>query len=321
MKIYQFIERHFWIFLISGLVMGLSFPVYNEFLMSLLKPLLMVMLFLVFLKTDIAQIFKKMKNYRLITSVVFLNMLAIPMIFYLIINFFDHNLAIGVLLLTAMPAGISTPAFTDIVKGNIALSASLVIATSMIAPLTVPLLFGIVDVENLAVNPWWLFKDLAMIIFVPMVTSQLLKSRASRFIERKRHLFTCVNIIIVSLLVYIVMGSQRTAIFKDFITILWQTGFLYLIFILLHVFGFIMGFTEDRKGKIATAVGAAYMNNGMAIVLAGMYFEPSVVVLVVLSELPWNTLLIPFRKFIRLREKRYDSEYIDKPAKKNVLLR
>ncbi|MGM0532165.1 MAG: hypothetical protein ACQER7_12540, partial [Bacteroidota bacterium] len=78
----------------------------------------------------------------------------------------------------------------------------------------------------------------------------------------------------------------------------WQIGFLYLIFILLHVFGFMMGFTEDRKGKIATAIGSAYMNNGMAIVLAAMYFEPSIVILVVLSELPWNTLLIPFRKFI-----------------------
>lgn len=278
--------------------MGLSFPVYNDFLMSLLKPLLMVMLFLVFLKTDIDQIFRKMKNYRLITLVVFLNMIVIPVLFYLAINLFSHNLAIAVLLLTAMPAGVSTPALTDIVKGNTALSTSVVIATSMIAPLTVPLLFGIVNVNDLAVNPWWLFKDLAVIIFLPMVTSQIVKRRASRFIERKFHLFTCVNIIILSILVYTVMGSQRSAIFNDSIKILWQIGFLYLIFILLHVFGFMMGFTEDRKGKIATAIGSAYMNNGMAIVLAAMYFEPSIVILVVLSELPWNTLLIPFRKFI-----------------------
>ena len=290
--------------------MGLSFPVYNDFLMSLLKPFLMVMLFLVFLKTDIDQVFRKMKNYRLIALVVFLNMIVIPVLFYLAINLFNHNLAIGVLLLTAMPAGVSTPALTDIVKGNTALSTSVVIATSIIAPLTVPLLFGIINVNDLAVNPWWLFKDLAVIIFLPMVTSQILKSRASRFIERKFHLFTCVNIMILSILVYTVMGSQRSAIFNDSIKILWQIGFLYLIFILLHVFGFMMGFTEDRKGKIATAIGSAYMNNGMAIVLAAMYFEPSIVILVVLSELPWNTLLIPFRKFIQITQKHHDTEYI-----------
>jgi len=40
------------------------------------------------------------------------------------------------------------------------------------------------------------------------------------------------------------------------------------------------------------------MNNGMAIVLAASYFKPEILVLMVLSELPWNTLLAPFKKVI-----------------------
>ena len=51
-------------------------------------------------------------------------------------------------------------------------------------------------------------------------------------------------------------------------------------------------------GRISTVVGAAYMNNGMAIVLAAIYFNPYVLVFTVLSEIPWNTLLWPFRKII-----------------------
>jgi len=35
----------------------------------------------------------------------------------------------------------------------------------------------------------------------------------------------------------------------------------------------------------------------MAIVLAAVYF-PSLLVLMVLSEIPWNTLLVPFRKIM-----------------------
>ena len=58
-------------------------------------------------------------------------------------------------------------------------------------------------------------------------------------------------------------------------------------------------FKQKKENRIAVAIGAAYMNNGMAIVLATSYFKPEVLVLMVLSELPWNTLLGPFKKVMR----------------------
>lgn len=305
MKLHLFIEKYFWILFLSGILSGIAFPVYNDFFMSLLKPVIMIMLFLVFLKTDIMQVIMKMQNYRLMAFIVFLNMIVIPLLFFLVINTFSHNLAIGILLLISMPAAVASPALTDIVKGNIALSLSIVITTSIVAPITVPLLFWFIQFNELSVNPWWLFKDLALLMFIPLVTSQLIKKYASRSIEKKSHLFTSVNIIILSLMVYTVMGSQRDVIMNDFIKFLWQTGFLYLVFILLHVLGYFMGFAEDNKGKIATTIGSAYRNNGMAIVLAALYFEPSIVVLMVLTEFPWNTLLIPFKRFIQHRLKYY----------------
>lgn len=295
--------------------MGLIYPVYNDFLMSLLKPFLMVMLLLVFLKTDVVLILKKIQKYRLMAFIVFLNMIVVPVLFFLIINFFNHNLAIGILLLTSMPAAVASPALTDIVKGNTALSTSIVITTSIIAPLTVPVLFWLVQFDNIFVNPWWLFKDLVVILILPVIGSQVIKKYLSLFVAKKVHIFTSINIIILSLMVYAVMGSQRNVIVSEPIKILWQIGFLYLVFILLHVFGFFMGFTEDKKGKIAITIGSAYMNNGMAIVLAALYFEPSILILMVLSELPWNTLLIPFRKVILLSNKNINFDYIKLKSK------
>jgi bile acid:Na+ symporter, BASS family len=303
MKAAYFIERHFWMFLIGGILLGLGYPVYNDFFMSMLKPLLMIMLFLVFLKTDIALILSKMKNYRQMVFIVLTYMLIIPALFFFAIDIFNHTFAIAILLLTAMPAGVASPALTDIVKGNTALSASIVITTSIVAPFTVPLLFWVIEIQDLSINPWGMFTDLAMIVFLPLVTSQFVKRQAPRFIERNTHLFTAINIIILMLMVYSVMGSQRNVILNNPMDILWQVAFLYLIFVLLHVFGFLAGFKEDIKGRIATTIGSAYMNNGMAIVLAAVYFEPSIAVLMVLSEFPWNTLLIPLKKFVQLHQK------------------
>ena len=298
MKVYQFIERNFWVFMIAGLIMGLSYPVYIDFLMSMLQPFLMIMLLLVFIKTDVAQIFQQMKNYQHMAFIVFMFMVVVPVLLFLATNLFNPELAIGILLLTAMPAGAASPALTDIVKGNTALSTSILITTSIIAPFTVPVLFWALNVDDLSVNPWWIFKSLAVIIFLPMMISLIVRSYFSDFIEKASHLFTSVNIFLLSLMVFAVIGSQRNVILGDFVPILWQTGFLYLVFILLHVFGFLIGFKEDKKGKIAAAIGVAYKNNGMAIVLAAACFKPSILVLTILSELPWNTLLGPFRKII-----------------------
>ncbi len=299
MKGYQFTERYFWVFMIAGLVMGLIHPVLIDFFMSLLQPFLIVMLLLVFLKTDLAQILKHIKNYRYMAFIVFMFMLVVPVLLFEATSLISPELAVGILLLTAMPAGAASPALTDIVKGNIALSTSILILTSIIAPFTVPVLFWALHVDGLAVTPWWIFKSLAFIIFLPMVISLIVRRFFSEFIAKTTHIFTSINIFLLTLMVFAVIGSQRNVILNDFIPILWQTVFLYLIFILLHVIGFLVGFKEDKKGKIAISTGLTYMNNGMAIVLAASCFKPSILLFTILSELPWNTLPGPFRKIMR----------------------
>jgi hypothetical protein len=71
-----------------------------------------------------------------------------------------------------------------------------------------------------------------------------------------------------------------------------------MVFILLHIFAYSIGYGRDKKDRIATAVSSAYMNNSMAIVLAAVYFGLSILVLMVLSEIPWNTMLMPYRKIV-----------------------
>ena len=102
------------------------------------------------------------------------------------------------------------------------------------------------------------------------------------------------------------MASQREVILNDITGVLWHILLLYIVSILLHFIGSFMGFSEDKKGQIAITIAFAYKNNGMAIVLAALYFELAILILMVLSELPWNTLLIPYRnrKVIQYQQQR-----------------
>ena len=249
---------------------------------------------------DLSEILQEIKNYKLMLYLVCAYMIIIPVLFFFTIDIFNHQLAIGILLLTSMPAAVSLPALADIVKGNTALSTSITIVTSLIAPFTIPILFGLLNFENLDINSWEIFKDLTIIIFIPMVLSQVIRKKFTKTIHKKKHLFTSINILLLSIMVYIVMGSIRDVVIVDSIDIIMQVVFLYIIFSLLHVIGYLLGYKQNNQKKITISIGAAYMNNSLAIVLAAKYFDPYILVLMVLSELPWTTMLAPFRKIINV---------------------
>jgi BASS family bile acid:Na+ symporter len=264
------------------------------------KVLLGMMLFLAFLKIDALEVLENMRNFRLMIYIAFIYMLAIPLVFFFSTRIFDAELAVGILLLTAMPAGVSTPVLTEIAKGNISLSMSLVIVSQLLAPFTVPLLFWLVDINSLTINKLLILKDIAILVFLPMIISQIVKRFLPRTIAKTQHLFTSANVFLLFSFVYIAISSQRNVILENPTGLIWKIAVLYLVFILLHIIGYIICPRETRENRIAVAIGAAYMNNGMAIVLAASYFKPEVLVLMVLSELPWNTLLAPFKKVLFL---------------------
>lgn len=299
MRVSVFIEKYFWLFLIAGIFIGLWIPMPFEIFPAFLpKMLLGMMLLLVFLKIDTLEILENIRNYKLMIYVASVYMIIIPVLFYFSINIFNSELAIGILLLTAMPAGVSTPALTDIVKGNVPLSMSLAIVSQMIAPFTVPLLFWLIDLNGHSINKLLMLKDMAIIVFLPMIISQVIKKYFPLTIKKTQHLFTSLNVLLLFAFVYLAISSQRNNILENSVGLVWKIAVLYLVFIILHVIGYLICFKQNKENKIAVAIGAAYMNNGMAIVLAASYFKPEVLVLMVLSELPWNTLLAPFKSVI-----------------------
>lgn len=298
MKINEFIEKYFWVFLIAGIFIGVWRPVPFDVPQYLPELLLGMMLFLVFLKIDALEILEKIKNYRLMIYITVIYMFIVPFLFFFLFNSLDNELALGILLLTAMPAGVSSPALVDILKGNISLSMSIVVITQLIAPFSVPLLFWLIGSKGLEINKLLILKDIAIIVFLPMILSQVVKRNVPAIVNRNQHLFTSANIMLLFIFIYITISLQSDSILDNPLSLIWKAGVLYLVFVLLHVTGYLVCYKKNKEDKIALSVSAAYMNNGLAIVLASTYFGPEILVLMVLSQIPWATLLAPFKRVI-----------------------
>ncbi len=299
MKIIQWIEAHFWAFLIFAMVFSLLLPLPMEQMLPLLKPELMLTLLLIFLKIDVLELLEKVRDYRLMLYISGVFLIVTPLVLFGFGLLFSEELAIAILLLTAMPAGTSAPVLVDVLKGNAALAMSITLLTSILAPFTLPLLFHFLIDSEIAINQWSLFWDAASMIFIPMILSIVIKPLFPKLIKRAMPSFTAINIIILFLIVVTSFGSQRTLILAEPLTYLGDTLVIVFVFILLHLIGYFMSYKMDKKDKIALIVESAYMNNGLAIVLAANFFSPYILILMVLAEIPWSLLLIPLRFLLK----------------------
>lgn len=303
-KLVGLVEKNFWIFMISGILMGLIWPAGGAALIPFLEPLLMMMLFLVFLKIDLIQVLHNIKNIKLMLYLIGMSLFIIPAMVYLIARFIDEKLAIGLLLLTAMPAGTASPALTDLLKGNSAMAMSLAILTSLVAPFSVPALFTLFNFTNISIDGFGMFKTLALLVFVPMICSEIFKKVNRNFIESCQYSFSAINVVLIFFIVYAAIGYQADVILSNFSQLLMQLFWLYIVFIILHLIGYFMVFQMEKGDKIAVSVTNTYMNNSIAIILAAAFFDPSVLILAILSELPWNTLLPGFQYVLRYKQGR-----------------
>lgn len=294
-KLTAFVATHFWVFMLAGLGLGLLYPRYASALMPLLEPALAFLLLLVFLKTDLLGILRSIRDFRLMGYASLLYLIVVPLGVYLLLRPLDEALAVGMLLLTAMPPGTATPALSDLLRGNVQLSMSLAIVGSLLAPFTVPLLFYTVVGAQLELDLGQVFIKMMLLVFVPMLASQLLKHGAPRLVKASMPYFSAINVLIFFTFVYATLGSQRHLLLAHPWQVVEQLGWMYGVFVLLHVLGFLMAWGRPWPDKLSLVIGHAYMNNGLAIVLAASFFEPSVLVLMVLSEFPWNTFPVGLR--------------------------
>ena len=299
MGIIRWIEGHFWAFLLFALLVGISIPLPTAYLLPLLKPTLMLTLLMVFLKIDVLSVLDRIRDYRSVVWLAFSFLLLSPLVFFGLFRLWDAELAIGVLLLMSVPAGTSAPVLTDILRGNAALAMSLTIVTSLLAPFTLPLLFHLLVRQEIEVDHLQLFRDSASMIFVPMVASIVLKRSIPRFIQRIAPSFTAINIVLLFLIVTSSFGSQRTLLLQNPMGLVEDIFWMYLLSILVHAFSFLLSIGRPKADRVAIIVERSYMNNGLAVVLAATSFPPGVLILMVLSEIPWSTTLIPLRWILR----------------------
>ncbi|KKT19330.1 MAG: Bile acid:sodium symporter family protein [Candidatus Peregrinibacteria bacterium GW2011_GWA2_43_8] len=296
------IEKHFFLILTLALASGLFLPQAGDMLVPAIKPLLMMILLLTSLKIDFKSIFSYLKKPLRSTYIFVLIMLIIPTIVFLITNQIDQTLAIGLLLMTATPPAMASPVLTEIFKGNSALSLTTLITCSLLSPLTMPFLFKILTSQSIELDSLEMAKTLAIMIFTPIILAEIIKKiqSAKPTIEKVKKYVSGINIIIMSILGYIGIAIQSDTLLNNPLSIIKQLIALTILFAVMHVIGYMIGFWRPREDKIAIATSNTYMNSSLAFVIAVEFFPPEIVLISIVSQLTWNLFPGIFKQILRI---------------------
>ena len=221
-----------------------------------------------------------------------IKLIAFPLAAWAAAHALAPEWALGVLLVTAMPAGLSATAVTDLYRGNVALALVLTFLTSVLCPLTVPLLLGLLDPRARGIDPGLLAERalyIVALLVVPFVLAQLVRRLAPAMVERHRHRWGSGAILSSCLLIFASIGANRDA---------WahlpSSALLVPLALDALAMAVAIGIGLVALRRLPAGDGAAFafccvwMNNGLAVAFADRFFpgEAGVILGAVMMQLP-----------------------------------
>ncbi|NTV44309.1 MAG: hypothetical protein HGA67_01260 [Candidatus Yonathbacteria bacterium] len=289
--------------LAGGVWVGLRYPAFVTGHPQISLAALIGIFFLSSLTIDMASVLRAAKDIRTVGLAAIFTLFVLPLAIYTATAPFSPTLALSFLILAAMPAGMTAPLLAELAGGEKNTALVVTVATSLLAPLTVPFVISLAAGQSVHVDSMAMFLRLGQVIIIPFTAAQIVRIALNNHLSRIAHVFTPVSTFLLGILILFIVAKRPHEI-ASLVSgggALRELLAICLFFILLHIIGYMVYFKKAPADRVALTVCMAYVNFTLAVDLADKFFSayPGVVLPVVLSVIPWALLFIPFRAFTR----------------------
>ena len=184
------------------------------------------------------------------------------------------ELAIGVVLVGTCPGGTASNVISYLARGDVALSVSMTMATTLLAPVVTPTLTWLLAGSWIEVYFTAMMFYIAQMVLLPLLLGLTAHHFFERTVERILPVMPVVSVVTIVLLVggVVALGAES----------LLDVGLLMAAIVVLHnAFGLVLGygmarlFRLDSKKARTVSIEVGMQNSGMAASLAVLYFSPA----------------------------------------------
>ena len=196
-----------------------------------------------------------------------------PLLAYALATLFNlpAEIAAGVILVGTCPGGTASNVMTYLAKGDLALSVSMSMASTILAPIVTPLLTWLLAGAWINVSFAAMMLSIIQVVIAPIIMGLIVNQLFADFVKRVTEILPLVSIIAILLILGGVVAVNATKIL--------ETGLTVMIVVMLHnLLGYGLGYVAAKilgmnvaKTKAVT-IEVGMQNSGLAVSLAMTHF-------------------------------------------------
>ncbi len=192
------------------------------------------------------------------------------------------QIAVGLVLLGCVPGGTASNVMTFLAHGDVPLSVTITMCTTLLAPALTPTLTLALAGQWIEVNFWSMFFSIVMVVLIPIFLGLAIHAIAGKKIEPFKKILVLTSTICILLVVGMCVGPNQSSFTQNGLAIVGVTALAVLVH---HVLGLVAGygiaktfhFNEEKTRALSLEVGL--QNSGLSCTLANSAFPGTMAIL------------------------------------------
>lgn len=296
-KINDFINRYFGMLLLISAIAGLFIKIPVKDISKIIIVALGAIIFSSFFKVSLdKQLFREDTKNAFIYLIV--RFVVLPVIVYYLFSFFSPFYSVIFFLLMILPAAVSSPAFTLMYGGKVSLALKILVLTSFLSILTIPVLSNLLLSKKIELDAFHMFLTMVYTIVIPFFLHIPFRNnkKISSFFTSNNPIITAAGLIIIFI---VATSSNREIILSDPQKVVIYLFISLITYIILYMIGYFLVIRQKKENSIAYSVASGANNIGIGVTITALYFVGDINVFMIVAQLTWIFTLIPMRFFFK----------------------
>jgi BASS family bile acid:Na+ symporter len=282
MRFAEFVRKNYQIIItatvIVGLLLGLWTTSPGKAVQGYSQALTFLMILFISLTIHPRQFALVVRQPFPVLAGLLLNFVYMPLVCWVLARLLviDSQLAVGVILVGVVPCAGMAAVWTALLKGDVPLGIAINALTMILAPFLIPPLMALLAGSSVAINPWSMFQQLAVILLIPLALGITVRWLADRFWNPKPYLplMSALSALTAVLLMFAICNVNVPLIRERWSLVPSLLGAVILIFPMGFLIPHWLGrFAFNREQRIAVTYSSGMKNLPIAVGLAFASFS------------------------------------------------
>ena len=271
---FLFIEKHFLLLVLFSSIAALVFPHSFLWVKPHIPKLLGVIMFGMGVTLKFSDFLEVWERKGLVFLGVVMQYTIMP-VFAVIISFLFHlpkELMIGMVIVGSCPGGTASNVIAYMARANVALSVTLTLFSTFLAPLLTPGIIYFILSKKVAISLLAMMKSVFWIVLFPLVDGLIIRHFFQKRLESFISIFPSISVLSIILIIACVVALNQRLL-MDFPYLILLAVMLHNVSGLVLGYGFARFFRASKNDCRTLAIEIGMQNSGLGVSLATQFFS------------------------------------------------